>query len=104
MTNYCYKIIFHGRTTKNESLTSTKIGNTANNIDHSTVDSLQTKTILLVTKKKILKDDVKNNQKLIDATFGDDNNIIQAESIFNESNSVTKKANATRNNAFRNDK
>ena len=52
MTNYCYKIIFHGRTTKNESLTSTKIGNTANNIDHGTVDSLQTKTILLVTKKK----------------------------------------------------
>ena len=48
-------------TINNKSLTSTKICNTANNIDRGTVDSLQIKIILLETENKLLKDDVKNN-------------------------------------------
>ena len=44
-------------TIKNESLTSTKIRSTSTNIDHDTVDSLQTKIKLLETEIKLLKDD-----------------------------------------------
>ena len=54
-------------TTKNESLTSAKIQNTSTNIDLGTVDKLQIKIKLLETINKLLKDDIKNKQKLIDS-------------------------------------
>ena len=44
----------------NESLPFAKIRNTSTNIDHGTVDSLQTKIKLLETENKLLKDDIKN--------------------------------------------
>ena len=50
------------QTIKNESLKSAKIRNTSPNIDHGTVNSLQTKIKLLVNKNKLLKDDIKNKQ------------------------------------------
>ena len=52
---------------KNESLTSAKIQNTSTNIDLGTVDKLQIKIKLLETINKLLKDDIKNKQKLIDS-------------------------------------
>ena len=54
---------------KNESLISAKIQNTSTNIDLGTVDKLQTKIKLLETINKLLKDDIKNKQKLIDSIF-----------------------------------
>ena len=54
------------QTIKSESLTSAKIGSTSTNIDHGTVDNLQTKIKLLETENKLLEDDTKNKQKLID--------------------------------------
>ena len=48
------------QTIKNELLTSAKIRNTLTNIDHGTVDSLQTKIKLLETENKLLKGDIKN--------------------------------------------
>ena len=45
------------QTMKNESLKSAKIRNTSTNIDHGTVDSLQTKIKLLENENKLLKDD-----------------------------------------------
>ena len=54
-------------TIKNESLTSAKIQNTSTNIDLGTVDKFQTKIKLLETINKLLKDDIKNKQKLIDS-------------------------------------
>ena len=56
-------------TIKNESLISAKIQNTSTNIDLDTVDKLQTKIKLLETINKLLKDDIKNKQKLIDSIF-----------------------------------
>ena len=56
-------------TIKNESLTSAKIQNTSTNIDLGTVDKLQTKIKLLETINKLLKNDIKNKQKLIDSIF-----------------------------------
>ena len=52
-------------TITNESSKSAKVRNTSTNNDHGTVDSLQTKIKLLETENKLLKDDVKNKQKLI---------------------------------------
>ena len=45
------------QTIKNESLKSAKIRNTSTNIDHGTVDSLQTKIKLLENENKLLKDE-----------------------------------------------
>ena len=50
---------------KNESLKSAKILNSSTNDDHGIVESLQNKIKLLETKNKLLKDYVKNKQKLI---------------------------------------
>ena len=50
---------------KNESLKSEKMRNSSTNDDHGTVESLQNKIKLLETKNKLLKDYVKNKQKLI---------------------------------------
>ena len=59
---------------KNESLTSAKIRKTSTNIDHGTVDSLQTKIKLLETQNKLLEDDIKNKQKLIDSILEHNSN------------------------------
>ena len=48
------------QTIKNESLTSAKIRSTSTNIDHGTIDSLETKIKLLETGNKLLKVDLKN--------------------------------------------
>ena len=55
------------QTMKNESLKSANIRNTSTNIVHGTVNSLQTKIKLLKKENKLLKDDIKNKQKLIDS-------------------------------------
>ena len=55
------------QTIKNESLKSAQIRNTWTNIDHGPVDSLQTKIKLLENENQLLKDDIKNKQKLIDS-------------------------------------
>ena len=97
-------------TVKNESLTSAKIRNTSINIDHGIVDSLQTKFKLLETENKLLKDEIKNKQKLIDSILEVNSNLIQAQNVFAQKHSVTRNTNdksighATGNNAFRNDK
>ena len=65
-------------TTKNESLKSAKICNTSINNDHGTVDSLQTKIKFLKTEKKLLKDGIKNKQKLIDTILEHNSKLIQA--------------------------
>ena len=102
---------------KNESLASGNIRNTSTNIDYGTVDSLQTKIKLLETKNKLLKDDIKNKQKLIDS-IQHNSNLIQGQYFFaqketrktNRKTNVTRKTNdksishTTGNNAFRNDR
>ena len=55
------------QTIKNETLTSEKLPNTSTSIHHGTVDSLETKIKLLETGNKLLKDNIKNKQKLIDS-------------------------------------
>ena len=70
------------QTIKKESLTSAKIPNTSTNIDHGTVDSLQTKIKLLETENKLLKDDIKKKQKLIDFILEHNSNLIQAQNVF----------------------
>ena len=70
------------QTIKNESLKSAKIRNTSTNVDHGTVDSLQTKIKLLENENKLLKDDIKNKQKLIDSILEYNINLIQAQSVF----------------------
>ena len=98
------------QTIKNELLTSAKIRNTLTNIDHGTVDSLQTKIKLLETENKLLKDDIKNKQKLINSILEHDSNLIQTQNVFTQKQSVTTKTNdksishTTENNAFRNNK
>ena len=98
------------QTIKNESLKSAKIRNTSNNIDHGTVNSLQTKIKLLENENKLLKDDIKNKQKLIDSILEHNSNLIQAQNVFAQNHSVTRKINdktisySNTNNAFRNDK
>ena len=98
------------QTIKNESLKSAKIRNTSNNIDHGTVNSLQTKIKLLENENKLLKDDIKNKQKLIDSILEHNSNLIQAQNVFAQNHSVTRKINdksishTNTNNALRNDK
>ena len=55
------------QTIKNETLTSAKLPNTSTSIHHGTLDSLETKIKLLETGNKLLKDNIKNKQKLIDS-------------------------------------
>ena len=74
------------------------------------VDSLETKIRLLETENKLLKDDIKNEQNLIDFILEHNSNLIQAQNVFAQKHSVTRKSNdksinhATGNNAFRNKK
>ena len=97
------------QTVKNESLKSAKIQNTSTNIDHGTVDKLQTKIKLLENENKQLKDDIKNKQKLFDSILEHNSNIIQAQNAFAQNQSVTRKINdkgirhTSTNNALRND-
>ena len=71
------------QTIENESSASAKIRNTSTNIDdHGTGDSLQTKLKLLEAVNKLMKDDIKNEQKLIDSILEHDSNLIQAQNIF----------------------
>ena len=81
------------QTIKNESLKSAKIRNSSTNIDHSTVSSLQTKIKLLEYENKLLKDDIKNKQKLIDSILEHNSNLIQAQNVFAQNHSVTRKIN-----------
>ena len=98
------------QTIKNESLKYAKIPNTSTNIDHGTVDSLQTKIKLLENENKLLKDDIKNKQKLIDSILEHNSNLIQAQNVFAQNHSVIRKINGksinhtNTNNALRNDK
>ena len=98
------------QTIKNESLKSAKIRNTSTNIDHGTVDKLQTKIKLLENENKQLKDDIKNKQKLFDSILEHNSNLIQAQNAFAQNHSVTRKINdkgirhTSTNNALRNDK
>ena len=98
------------QTIKNESLKSAKIRNTSNNIDHGTVNSLQTKIKLLENENKLLKDDIKNKQKLIDSILEHNSNLIQAQNVFAQNHSVIRKINGksiihtNTNNVLRNDK
>ena len=84
--------------------------NTSTNINHGTVDSLQTKIKLLVNENKLLKDDIKNKQKLIDSILEHNSNLIQAQKVFAQNHSVTRKINDKRvshsntSNALQNDK
>ena len=74
-------------TVKNESLKSAKIQNTSTNIDHGTVDKLQTKIKLLEKENKLLKDDIKNKQKLIDFILEHNSNLIHAQHAFAQNHS-----------------
>ena len=79
---------------KNESLKSVKIRNTSTNMDHGTVNSLQTKI----------------KQKLIDSILEHNCDLIQTQNVFVQYHSVTRKINdkiishTNTNNALRNDK
>ena len=59
---------------------------------------------------KLLKDDKKNKQKLIDSVLEHNSNLIQAQNVFAQNRSVTRKINdksishTNTNNALRNDK
>ena len=81
------------QTIKNESLTSAKIRSTSTNIDHGTIDSLETKIKLLETGNKLLKVDLKNQQKLTNSTLEHNCNLIQAQNVFAQKYSVTRKTN-----------
>ena len=81
------------QTLKNESLKSATIRNTSTNIDHGTVDSLQTKNKLLENENKLLKDDIKSKQKLTDSILEHNSNLIQAQNDFAQNRSVTRKIN-----------
>ena len=97
------------QTMKKKLLTYAKTRNTSTNIDHGTIDSLQTKIKLLETENKLLKDDIKNKQKLIDSILKHNRNLIQAQNVFAQNHSVNRKTNdksisrTTGNNVFRND-
>ena len=62
------------------------------------------------TENKLLKDDIKNKQKLIDSITEYKSNLIQVQNVFAQKHSLTRKTNnksishTTGNNAFRNDK
>ena len=78
---------------KNESLKSAKIRNNSTNIDHGTVDSLEAKIKFLETENKLLKDDIKNKQKLIDSIIEHNSNLIRAQNVFAQNHCVTRKIN-----------
>ena len=59
----------------------------------SEVDSLQTEIKLLGTENKLLKDDIKNKQKLIDSILEHNSNLIQAQNVFAQKQSVTRNTN-----------
>ena len=94
---------------KNESVKSAKIRNTSTNIDHGTVDKLQTKIKLLQNENKLLKDDRKNKQKLIDSILEHNSNLVHAQNAFAQNHSLTRKINdesishTNTNNVLRND-
>ena len=106
--------MFELQTIKNESLPSGKIRNTSTNIDHGTLDystvDLQIKIKLLKTENKLLKDDIKNKQKLIDSILEHNENLMQAQNVFAQKHYVTRRrknksiSHTTGNNAFQNDK
>ena len=111
--NYGYEIIFHGRTSNHKKWIIKICKNSkyfAWYIDHGTVNNLQTKIILLENENKLLKDDIKNKQKLIDSILEHISNLIQAQNVFAQNHSVTRKINdksishTNTNNALRNDK
>ena len=81
------------QTIKNESLKSAKIRNNSTNIDHGTVDSLEAKIKFLETENKLLKDDIKNKQKLIDSILEHNSNLIRAQNVFAQNHCVTRKMN-----------
>ena len=62
------------------------------------------------TENRLLKDGIKNKQKLINSTLVHNSNLIQTQKAFAQKHSVTRKADdksisgTTRNNAFWNDK
>ena len=80
------------QTIKNESFKSAKIGNTSTNINHGRVDSLEAKIKFLETENKLLKDD-KNKQKPIDSILEHNSILIQAQNVFAQNHSVTRKIN-----------
>ena len=94
---------------KNESVKSAKIRNTSTNIDHGTVDKLQTKIKLLQNENKLLKDDRKNKQKLIDSILEHNSNLVHAQNAFAQNHSLTRKiddesiSHTNTNNVLRND-
>ena len=98
------------QTIKSESLKSAKIRNTSANIDHGTVDSLEAKIKFLETENKLLKYDIKNKQKLMDSILEHNSNLIQAQKIFAQNHSISRKINdksisrTNTNNALQNDK
>ena len=61
------------------------------------------------TKNKVLKDDIKNEQKLIDSILEHSSNLTKAQNVFAQNDPITRKANdksisyTTQNNAFWND-
>ena len=78
------------QTIKNESLKSAKIRNTSTNTDRGTANSLQTKIKLLENENKLLNDDIKNKQKIIDSILEHkilehNTNLIQAENVCSKS-------------------
>ena len=91
------------RTIKSESLKSANIRNTSTNNDYSIVDSLQTKINFLEAENKY-------KQKPMDAILEYNSDLIQAQVIFAQSNSVIRKTNdksvshTTGENDFQNDK
>ena len=90
-------------TIKSELLKSANIRNTSTNNDYSTVDSLQTKINFLEAENKY-------KQKPMDAILEYYSDLIQAQVIFAQSNSVIRKTNdksvshTTGENDFQNDK
>ena len=110
--NYGYQIIFHGWTSnhKKQIIKICQIRNISTNIGHRTVDSLEAKIKFLETENKLLKDDIKNKQKLIDSILEHNSNLIQAQNVFVENHFVTRKVNdkiiscTNTNNALQNDK
>ena len=62
------------------------------------------------TENNLQKDDINNKQKLIDSILEHNSNLIQAQNVFAQNHSVTRKINdksishTNTNNALRNDK
>ena len=62
------------------------------------------------TEHKLTKDEIKNKQKLIDSILEQNSNLIQAQNVFAQNHSVTRKINdksisrTNTNNALQNDK